>query len=308
MTGSAIAIPLLGAGAASATDAGTWDRVANCESGGVWSADYGNGYYGGLQLSQQDWEQHGGTAYAPRPDLASRSQQIAVAEKLLAAEGSAAWESCAVVTGLVMTDTAPEVDPGDLDRTLGSGGEVDPPTFGDGADAVIPEPAAPDSASVDPATGSDSGSPDASAGASESAQSPSGGVPDGGGEGADGSADSAQGAGDGTGRHRGEAADEGEVAEATEATEEDEAGETGNSGDESDSGRHASRGDTSTRDGVGATGAYTVRAGDSLSSIADAHQVPGGWPALFDGNREVVGTDADLILPGQSLDLGLERE
>ncbi|WP_237527085.1 transglycosylase family protein, partial [Streptomyces sp. SID2119] len=52
VTGSAIAIPLLGAAGAHAADATTWDRVAECESGGMWSADLGNGYYGGLQFSQ----------------------------------------------------------------------------------------------------------------------------------------------------------------------------------------------------------------------------------------------------------------
>ncbi|WP_301252160.1 transglycosylase family protein, partial [Streptomyces somaliensis] len=100
VTGSAIALPLLGAGTASAADAATWDRVAECETGGMWSADLGNGYYGGLQLSQEDWQAYGGTAYAPRADLATRAQQIAVAEKVLTAEGSTAWETCAPIAGL----------------------------------------------------------------------------------------------------------------------------------------------------------------------------------------------------------------
>ncbi|WP_158685187.1 transglycosylase family protein [Streptomyces pristinaespiralis] len=89
VTGSAIAIPLLGAGSASAADASTWDRVAECESGGAWSADFGNGFYGGLQFSKETWAAYGGTAYAPSADLASRSQQIAVAEKGARREGSA---------------------------------------------------------------------------------------------------------------------------------------------------------------------------------------------------------------------------
>ena len=81
MTGSAIAIPLLGAAGASAADGTTWDRVADCETGGAWSANSGNGYYGGLQFSQEDWENYGGLDYAASADLASRSQQIAVAER-----------------------------------------------------------------------------------------------------------------------------------------------------------------------------------------------------------------------------------
>ena len=81
VTGSAIALPLLGAASAHAADASTWDRVADCESGGVWSADLRNGYYGGLQITQEAWDSFGGDSYAVRPDLASRSQQITVAEK-----------------------------------------------------------------------------------------------------------------------------------------------------------------------------------------------------------------------------------
>lgn len=87
VTGSAIAIPLLGAAGAHAADATTWDRVAECESGGMWSADLGNGFYGGLQFSQDTWKSYGGEAYASRADLASRSQQIAVAEKVLDDQG-----------------------------------------------------------------------------------------------------------------------------------------------------------------------------------------------------------------------------
>ncbi|MFF0741033.1 transglycosylase family protein [Streptomyces sp. NPDC004111] len=100
VTGSAIAIPLLGATSAGAAEAGTWDRVAECESGGMWSADLGNGFYGGLQFSQEKWDQYGGADYAERPDLASRSQQIRIANKVLAAEGPQAWPSCAVISGL----------------------------------------------------------------------------------------------------------------------------------------------------------------------------------------------------------------
>jgi LysM repeat protein len=59
-----------------------WDRIAACESGGNWAINTGNGYYGGLQFTQQTWAGAGGLAYAPRADLASRDQQIAVASKL----------------------------------------------------------------------------------------------------------------------------------------------------------------------------------------------------------------------------------
>jgi len=71
-----------------------WDAVARCESGGNWSINTGNGYYGGLQFSQGTWSAYGGTAYAARADLATQAQQIAVAEKVLAAQGAGAWPTC----------------------------------------------------------------------------------------------------------------------------------------------------------------------------------------------------------------------
>ena len=71
-----------------------WDAVAQCESGGDWSINTGNGYYGGLQFSQSTWEAFGGAEHAPRADLATRAQQIAVAEKVLAGQGPGAWPTC----------------------------------------------------------------------------------------------------------------------------------------------------------------------------------------------------------------------
>jgi hypothetical protein len=71
-----------------------WDAVAMCESGGNWSINTGNGYYGGLQFSAGTWAAYGGTAYAPRADLATKSQQIAVAELVLAGQGAGAWPTC----------------------------------------------------------------------------------------------------------------------------------------------------------------------------------------------------------------------
>jgi LysM repeat protein len=59
-----------------------WDKIASCESGGNWAINTGNGYYGGLQFTQQTWAGAGGLAYAPRADLATREQQIAIASKL----------------------------------------------------------------------------------------------------------------------------------------------------------------------------------------------------------------------------------
>jgi hypothetical protein len=71
-----------------------WDAVAACESGGNWHINTGNGYYGGLQFDIGTWDANGGGAYASRPDLASRDQQIAVASRLYAARGSSPWPVC----------------------------------------------------------------------------------------------------------------------------------------------------------------------------------------------------------------------
>jgi uncharacterized protein YabE (DUF348 family) len=71
-----------------------WDAVANCESGGNWHINTGNGFYGGLQFDSGTWLANGGGAYAQRADLASREQQIAVANRLYAARGSSPWPVC----------------------------------------------------------------------------------------------------------------------------------------------------------------------------------------------------------------------
>ncbi|MFD3329134.1 transglycosylase family protein [Streptomyces sp. NPDC058701] len=77
-----------------------WDCVADCESGGRWAVNTGNGFYGGLQFWQPTWEEHGGLAFAARADLASREQQIRVAEDVLGAQGWEAWPVCAKRYGL----------------------------------------------------------------------------------------------------------------------------------------------------------------------------------------------------------------
>ncbi|MFL6130002.1 MAG: transglycosylase family protein [Mycobacteriales bacterium] len=91
--GVAAVTPLLAAGPAHA-DSVNWDAIAQCESGGNWSTSTGNGYYGGLQFSQGTWLAYGGGQYAPTANLASRSQQIAVAERTLAGQGIGAWPVC----------------------------------------------------------------------------------------------------------------------------------------------------------------------------------------------------------------------
>jgi nucleoid-associated protein YgaU len=91
--GVAAVTPLLAAAPAQA-DSVNWDAIAQCESGGNWSINTGNGYYGGLQFSRSTWLAYGGGQYAPTANLASRSQQIAVAERTLAGQGIGAWPVC----------------------------------------------------------------------------------------------------------------------------------------------------------------------------------------------------------------------
>ncbi|WNZ10990.1 transglycosylase family protein [Streptomyces sp. 11x1] len=91
---AAIAAPLMAAGSASAATASEWDAVAQCESGGNWSINTGNGYYGGLQFAASTWAGYGGTQYASTADQATKAQQIAIAEKVLAGQGKGAWPVC----------------------------------------------------------------------------------------------------------------------------------------------------------------------------------------------------------------------
>ncbi|MER5443721.1 transglycosylase family protein [Streptomyces sp. NPDC002790] len=91
---AAVAVPLMGAGSASAATTSEWDQVAQCESGGNWSTNTGNGFYGGLQFSSSTWSAYGGSQYASTADQASKAQQIAVGEKVLASQGNGAWPNC----------------------------------------------------------------------------------------------------------------------------------------------------------------------------------------------------------------------
>ncbi|MFI8827610.1 transglycosylase family protein [Streptomyces sp. NPDC053431] len=309
VTGSAMALPLLATGSASAADATTWDRVAECESGGAWSANFGNGLYGGLQFSQESWERHGGLAYAPSADLASRAQQIAVADRALAA-GDTQWATCAPIAGLTNDGKAPGVDPGPGVTPKQKTGPVPESNRTDGLPAgsdretVEPSvtPAAPSApaGSVTPAT--PTGPATSTPGTPTSPVTPgmpvtpdtstTPGLP-----GTPGTPDATA---PGTGKHRGDAAPE----------------EPGNPDTSSDSGRHAAptdgaKGDatdTATTENSGTTDKadeYTVKPGDSLSGIAEENGLPGGWTALYGANKKTVGSDPDLIIPGQSLELDL---
>jgi len=100
-------IALLAATDASAASVSTWDKVAACESSGNWSINTGNGYFGGLQFTQGTWAAYGGLSYAPRADLATKREQITVAERVLKGQGPGAWPTCSVRAGLVRGGPAP---------------------------------------------------------------------------------------------------------------------------------------------------------------------------------------------------------
>ncbi|WNM35599.1 transglycosylase family protein [Streptomyces sp. Li-HN-5-11] len=335
VTGSAIALPLLGASGASAADGTTWDKVADCESGGSWSADTGNGYYGGLQLTQDDWEKYGGLAFASSPDQASRSQQIAVAEKILADRGPGVWPTCALLAGLTKDSGAAKVDTGvGGDSSSPSGSSGTSSSSGSSGSSLTNDLGLSDSSQGGSQDSSNSsGSSDSSAGHSQSSgssassgssdasranPSPSGSSttkPDNSsksdtppGSGASGSSPSAtpeSGDPDNSGQTGGSSAlvDTGALGggrhrgdTATEGATEDRA--------DSASGRHALRLDANVSGAAG--GSYTVRSGDSLASIADSLALDGGWRALYAANHDAIGTDPNHIVAGQTLDVPAE--
>ncbi|MDF4251087.1 transglycosylase family protein [Streptomyces sp. WMMB303] len=343
VTGAGIALPLLGATGAHAADAQPWDRVADCESGGAWSANDSNGYYGGLQLDLDTWKYYGGTMYAERPDLATRSQQIAVGEKILQSEGPRAFPQCGGDLKLEIPGSDEDADPSGKppQNPADSAGKSDPSGKPDDAgksgapDAQHPE--------TDP-------SPDASESPTDNDGKGDKGHKDTDDGGADEGADSDRGSGEPESGESGtpqppsdESTSDAPGSGASEPgspdtdTGSDSAGDTSgwsdlgpsspnrlkspSDSDRSGKGRHRGRpaeerpehdergerssrgGDRDRTDESGGRHRITVRAGDSLARIAAEQDVEGGWSELYAQNRETVGDDPDLIRPGQHLTL-----
>jgi murein DD-endopeptidase MepM/ murein hydrolase activator NlpD len=195
--GAGMALPFMGTGAAQAADMDTWNKVAACESTSNWSINSGNGFYGGLQFTQSTWEAYGGRAYAARADLASKDQQIAVAEKVLDGQGPGAWPVCSVRAGLTRGGGEPDIRPA-AERTKQKDTKQKD-TKKTSIEDVRPQ-----------------STPQSRAGNAEM---------------------------------------------------------------------------------------YTVVHGDTLSGIADDQDVRGGWRGLYAANRSAIGSDPDLIVPGQRLAL-----
>ncbi|MFF3502841.1 transglycosylase family protein [Streptomyces sp. NPDC003247] len=157
LTGAALLAPLgllAATGNAAAADSGVWDRIAQCESGGNWHINTGNGYYGGLQFSASTWRAHGGTAYAPTADRATREQQISVATEVQRAQGWGAWPTCSARAGA-------------------SGGAPDAPTSGSGSSTSSGETKSGSSTSGSSASGS-TGSGSSAGGSGETSATASG--------------------------------------------------------------------------------------------------------------------------------------
>lgn len=124
--GAGIALPLLTAASAGAATTDVWEKVAACESTGNWHINTGNGYYGGLQFTRSTWAAYGGTAYAARADLATKDQQIAVAEKVLEGQGPGAWPTCSERAGLEQGGDAPGLAPQSKRQVAVDGGRTRP--------------------------------------------------------------------------------------------------------------------------------------------------------------------------------------
>ncbi|WP_329251193.1 LysM peptidoglycan-binding domain-containing protein [Streptomyces sp. NBC_01478] len=295
VTGSAIAIPLLGAAAANAADGTTWDKVANCESGGSWSENSGNGYYGGLQMSQDEWDKYGGLDYAPSADLASRSQQIAVAEKILDDKGTSAWTTCALLSGLTTDSGSTNVDTGLASDSPSAGATDSSGSDSDSGSSDSSVSSGLSDSGLEGSTSSDSSG--GSGGDSSSSPSPTA---------TDNPAKSDKSATPSTGNGSVAASpksdDSDNSAQATGKSSLVDTGALGESGSEASGGRH--RGASAEESVTPQT--YTVRAGDSLASIANSLGFDGGWRALYAENKKVIGADPTQIAAGQTLDVGTE--
>ncbi|WP_458682221.1 transglycosylase family protein [Prescottella equi] len=106
VTGALVAVPFAAGTATASAATHNWDGVAQCESGGNWGINTGNGYYGGLQFSQSTWTANGGTG---SPHTASKEEQIRVAENTLASQGPGAWPTCGQY--LTTAEPAPIAEP-----------------------------------------------------------------------------------------------------------------------------------------------------------------------------------------------------
>jgi len=133
VAGAVLTAPAIAAPVASADTGSTWDRLAQCESGGNWAINTGNGFSGGLQFTPGTWRAFGGAGVAHH---ASREQQIAVAERVLAEQGWGAWPACSRKLGLrgkpAPIEVAPQARPSTTVAPAPAGGSGDTVTVAAG--------------------------------------------------------------------------------------------------------------------------------------------------------------------------------
>ncbi|MHA6798198.1 transglycosylase family protein [Bounagaea algeriensis] len=134
VAGAVVATPMAIAAPANAAD---WDTLAQCESSGDWSANTGNGYYGGLQFDPNTWSAFGGSEYAANAHQATREQQIEIAEKVLSAQGPNAWPGCTAKVSWTSgsTDTSSEVSTDSESATTSTQYQAEQTTESTGAPA-----------------------------------------------------------------------------------------------------------------------------------------------------------------------------
>ena len=248
------AIPMLTASPASADQAGPWDRLASCESGGNWGINTGNGYYGGLQFADGTWDGYGGERFASRADLASKSEQIIVAARLLENSGWGPWPSCS--------------------SRMGLGGEERRTALAIAADYRQPQRSS-GSTEVDERKAEERQAEERKAEERKAEER---------------AADAARAA-----EQKQQAEKQQAEKQQTEETAEDRAPDARLSTERASRGKHRK---------PAASEVYVVRRGDTLSAIARAKEVPGGWENLYAINRSTVGSNPGLIFPGQRLTLG----
>ncbi|MFE7563136.1 transglycosylase family protein [Kitasatospora sp. NPDC057500] len=289
VAGVGLAMPILSATGASAAPVSTWDAVAQCESGGNWSINTGNGFYGGLQFTASTWKAFGGTAYAPQANQASKAQQISVAEKVLASQGPGAWPVCSKKAGLTKGGAPAAVDTSTPAKPAAPKPQVPQAAQEAKPQQEAPKAAAPKHAAPKTQAEQQTAKPQAQQYAPKHAAPKQ---------------------------------------QAPQPQQQQSPAFSGKAGWDADAkvywyqnngawywtshqsvyqqyaGQPAAQAPAAQQQQQPAGQGYTVRSGDTLGGIAAAQGVPGGWQALYDGNRATVGADPNLIVPGQVLTLG----
>ncbi|MFF7452662.1 transglycosylase family protein [Kitasatospora sp. NPDC008115] len=288
VAGVGLAMPILSATGASAAPVSTWDAVAQCESGGNWSINTGNGFYGGLQFTASTWKAYGGNAYAPQANQASKAQQISVAEKVLAGQGPGAWPVCSKKAGLTKGGAPAAVDTSTPAKPAAPKPQVPQAAQEAKPQQEAPKAAAPKHAAPKAQAEQQTAKPQAQQYAPKHAAPK-------------------------------QQAPQAQPQQQSPAF----SGKAGWDADakvywyqnngawywtshqsvyQQNAGQPAAQAPAAQQQSAGQ--GYTVRSGDTLGGIATAQGVSGGWQALYDGNRATVGADPNLIVPGQVLTLG----